>query len=945
VLAESPVIVIVAVAVYAALAVTALRHRLLARVAVREAIRRPIQSALVVAGLTVATGAILGPQIWSDSITDSLIAAGDREWGRVDLTVSAGGAPFSADVAERLGAKLARTSSIAGVQAGVDLTGSVSNASQGLDLAAVRLVGFDPAAQRAFGAYVLDDGTLTYGEALRPSEVILSRSLADSIKAKAGDRILVSVNGRARELIVAGVARPEGPGIYGLRPALFAPLPATSALAGSDLINVVRITATGDGQAESSAAREAAPIVRAMLANPAEGPALEVREVKAEEAVAFTKYQQSSHGVLLPGSYPAVIIGCALVVNLILSIADERRPRLGVLRALGLSRSGLVTLSLLEGGLYSLAAALASLVTGGLIVWAIFAYTATAQVSDVNGRDVVFQPSVRLGTVVSVIALGSLITMLTVFGTAMRTSQMTVASAIRNLPEPEPAPRRSWFRLTWLVLLAVSGALGLLATDPRLRLLGGCAVIVVAAALSRGHLTDRTRATVAGALMTAWGLAVLSSYTTNADNIAVAVQLYLWGAITAVFGLALILAANLRLLEGLASLLGNASTGLLATLRPPLAYMTRRPMRAGLTVGVLAGVVAFLSIWTLFEVGGLDYERDSGGFDVEVTSGGSQLVTLPPHVQSQVVRSISIPTRRYIGKERFSLGSGVILTDWHEQVVPLYELSDAIASEALPALSQRDASFSSDADALRAVASDPTWVISSWWGGPDGRVSLYGRDGPVEYKVAGSFPLGLLDGLVGNSRALTPFAGSPAGTTLLVDGQPSVDAGALALDVRRSMFSQGVEASTTKALLDEGQVQSHTWSWIFRLMSLIGLVVGVLTLGILALRSVLERRRAIGVLRALGSQRRSILAGILIEATLTTGLAIVVGLAAGLQSSYFFWSAIGKVGPAPELDAAYAGANLATVYGVLMVVAVLATIGPALMASRLTPVDALRSID
>jgi len=159
------------------------------------------------------------------------------------------------------------------------------------------------------------------------------------------------------------------------------------------------------------------------------------------------------------------------------------------------------------------------------------------------------------------------------------------------------------------------------------------------------------------------------------------------------------------------------------------------------------------------------------------------------------------------------------------------------------------------------------------------------------------------------------------------------------------MFGQGVEAFPTRTLLDQGQVQGHTWSSIFRTMSVMGLVVGVLSLGVLALRSVLERRRAIGVLRALGWQRRQILAGVLIEATLTTGLAILLGVAAGLESSYFIHEAVTQAGPDYGLDAGFAFASLATSFGVLLGVTVLVTIGPAIRASRLPPIEALRLID
>jgi putative ABC transport system permease protein len=159
------------------------------------------------------------------------------------------------------------------------------------------------------------------------------------------------------------------------------------------------------------------------------------------------------------------------------------------------------------------------------------------------------------------------------------------------------------------------------------------------------------------------------------------------------------------------------------------------------------------------------------------------------------------------------------------------------------------------------------------------------------------------------------------------------------------MLGQGVEAVTTRTLLDQGQVQGHTWSSIFRLLGMMALVAGVLSLGVLALRSVLERRRAIGILRALGWQSRQVLAGVLIEAGLVTGLAIVLGLAAGLESSWFLHQAVTTAGPDYGLDGAWAAITLATSFAVLMAVTIIVTIGPAVRASRLAPIEALRLID
>src|SRR5262249_30274039 len=158
---------------------------------------------------------------------------------------------------------------------------------------------------------------------------------------------------------------------------------------------------------------------------------------------------------------------------------------------------------------------------------------------------------------------------------------------------------------------------------------------------------------------------------------------------------------------------------------------------------------------------------------------------LPAAISSQVERSISLQTYRYLGPIRLSFGPTVVAKDWREQLTPLYELPAATAGETLPRLSERDPRFASDAEAFRAVASDPTWVIANWWAGKGGSVSLYGQSGPVTFKVAGSFAEGILDGVVGSRAALTPFVGSASGATFLVRARPGVEAGALAGEIQR----------------------------------------------------------------------------------------------------------------------------------------------------------------
>src|SRR5260370_12436743 len=80
---------------YAALLLIAVRRPLLARLAYREALRRPGQSAVVVLGLTFGTIAIFAMQVLGDSFLESQTCGAFLAWGRVDL-VPPDGAPFFA---------------------------------------------------------------------------------------------------------------------------------------------------------------------------------------------------------------------------------------------------------------------------------------------------------------------------------------------------------------------------------------------------------------------------------------------------------------------------------------------------------------------------------------------------------------------------------------------------------------------------------------------------------------------------------------------------------------------------------------------------------------------------------------------------------------------------------------------------------------------------------
>jgi putative ABC transport system permease protein len=124
----------------------------------------------------------------------------------------------------------------------------------------------------------------------------------------------------------------------------------------------------------------------------------------------------------------------------------------------------------------------------------------------------------------------------------------------------------------------------------------------------------------------------------------------------------------------------------------------------------------------------------------------------------------------------------------------------------------------------------------------------------------------------------------------------------------------------------------------------LGLVVGVAGLGVVMVRAVRERRRTVGVLRALGFPARVVRRAFLLESSFVALEGILLGTALSIVTSYLLFrndddlQGSGVPFPIPWMSisllvAATAAASLA------------ATAWPARQASRIEPAVALRIAD
>jgi putative ABC transport system permease protein len=179
--------------------------------------------------------------------------------------------------------------------------------------------------------------------------------------------------------------------------------------------------------------------------------------------------------------------------------------------------------------------------------------------------------------------------------------------------------------------------------------------------------------------------------------------------------------------------------------------------------------------------------------------------------------------------------------------------------------------------------------------------------------------------------------------------------------------SAPVAAAVTTALQRNG-IRARAWTWEEMGGPFVGgLIVNRVVGGILhvvlaviaaagvlntALMSVFERTREIGTMRAVGSRRSRVVALFLLEGFfLGVAGAALGGLLGAALVRFFSVHGIPAFSEAQRyhyggdrLYTALAGGDLVAVPALMIVVSVLASLGPALMAARLRPAEALRHV-
>jgi len=166
------------------------------------------------------------------------------------------------------------------------------------------------------------------------------------------------------------------------------------------------------------------------------------------------------------------------------------------------------------------------------------------------------------------------------------------------------------------------------------------------------------------------------------------------------------------------------------------------------------------------------------------------------------------------------------------------------------------------------------------------------------------------------------------------------DAGAVTRDLEEAFAENGLQAVALEQEIRDGSASQGLFNNLLMGFMGLGLLVGIAALGVIAARSVVERRQQIGMLRALGFQRGQVRLAFLIESSFVALLGIGLGVALGAALS---------VGIVDSFAEQFAGVQytvpwntLGVVVGLAYAASLLTTFLPARQASKVYPAEALR---
>lgn len=985
-------LVVLAVGLGIALAILgalALRNRVLVRLAVRNVGRRRGRSALIVVGLMLGTTIVAAALTTGDTMNHTVRSTAVEALGETDMTLAPRGAVD--DIPGALGAATGMgwvdesvVDDVEEAAAGSGLVDGVTGAV--IDQVAVQaivqrqsepsvvLFAADPARMDGFSPIVGRRGDTLRLADLEEGEGYLNAKAAEKLRVRPGDAVLVYALGRRLEMHVRDVVSFDGAATSDAA-LLLTLADAQRLFQRPDQIRAILVSNRGGAFAGADLSGD----VRELLEPVAEANQLEVQSVKAD-AIEDAEAAGATFVAFFTtfGTF-SIAAGILLIFLIFVMLATERRGELGIARAIGTRRGHLVQMFTFEGAAYDLLAAAVGALLGAVVAFGMVFLLADIFGSADADEGLQIQFAVSARSLVIAFAMGLLLTLIVVAVSAWRVSRMTIATAIRDLPEPRVAKRRRRAVLAavglaagaGLVFLGLSGetftpvmlgvSIGLMSLVPLLRLVGvserlaftGCGLAVIVFLL----------------LPWRWSEAVFG-------NLSMDFSAWIVSGLLIVIGSVWVIVFNADVLLGLVMRLFGRIRRLAPVLRLSIAYPLAARFRTGTTLAMFTLVVFTLVTGSVSNgsfVKSISVDDYGGGFDVRAGTVGAAPID-DIHAALGPAVGIGPQDVAYTGSQSVLAVQAMQLGAGREYETYLVRgLDDSFLEHTTFGLGDMARGYDSPREVWDALREKPGLAVvdssvvprrDQFGFGvmPDFQLSgFYYEEGfdPIDVlvldKQTGATTtltvIGILKdtapfemvGISASQQALaTAFPGRMRPTIHYFKLAEGVDPETAAVNLEAAFLENGMNAESIQQVVDDMVAANMTFNRLIQGFMGLGLLVGVAALGVISARAVVERRQQIGVMRALGFRRRMVQLAFLLESSFIAATAIIVGTVLGLILA---WNIIDDQRRLPSwenLTLYVPWVNLLIVFAIVYVVALAATLAPAIRASRISPAEALR---
>src|SRR6266705_52670 len=952
---------------------------LLARLAARNIGRRKSRVLIVVAGLLVGTAIISSSLVVGDTLSYIFLEDVYARLDAIDEVVSNAfnGQLFSfsqsnfTQIAADLGAS---DSPIDGIAPALLKVMPVRNVAGNKGNQQITVIGLDSTLEGGFGSLTTLDGRTVDTADLMPTEVYANERAAADLNATRGQDLTLfygTTNQTIVHAAVASIVRDTGKAAYEGRAMVFMDLSrAQSVFNESGAINLIRVSNLGgvaDGVAYSDRVTQD---LRLSIAT--RHLALRVQSVKADDiAQAVQVGRDATELFLVMGAF-GILAGVLLIVNIFVMLAEERKPELGITRAVGFLRRDLLATFALEGTFYAVVAAALGAVAGlGLGYVMVYFFDKV-----VPHGDVVVTFHFDPASVVTAFVAGATLTWATILLASWRVSRLNIVRAIRDLPEPGTRERSREVALVG-ALVALGGVILTawgFAANTGIGKIPGPPVLAIGlgiAASSRGWA--RPALTLASLFNLAWILMPVALLNEATDSVSIA--FVMTGLILVGSG---ILIAVFNVSEILRALLRRANRGAgRPVLRTAVSYPMEKRFRTGMTVAMFSLILFMVTLISMIQglqASSLDtfVEQQSGGYDViAYTTTYGEIPNFRQRLQGNFSEALFaggwngtasasvLPARLQAnggngsfdytlwGVDNFLIQSNQYgfysflpsyVNETEGRIVPLATRQDvwlSLRNNHSLAIVDRSAAgqnqFVPDESRLRVVPGDRIRAVDA--AGRGVNLTLVGVLEQALQFTSGVF--------VDQGVVRTVFPAEERYTAYFFQMAPGADVAGFRADLERTFFAYGLQTIDIREAIGQAFDASQQVLTLMEAYLAMGLLVGIAGLAVITLRAVVERRTQIGALRAIGFTQRMVLSMFLVEIALIAVLGVGIGVALGIVFAYkiyvvYFADIIVFSVPWAHLLAIIGGASVATVA---------CTAQPAVRASRIPPAEALRYIE